>query len=78
MTLVCPICKSVAQELDPTGDANGFYCATHSAFRVADTVFAEHWAKDYTRQQWELALRKAKRRTKQGEWPIVRSGDFNR
>jgi hypothetical protein len=25
-----------------------------------------------------VALRKAKRRTKQGEWPIVRSGDFNR
>jgi len=74
MTLVCPICKSVAQEPDRTGDAAGFYCATHSGFKVADTVFAEHWAKEYTRQQWELALKKAKRRTKPGEWPIVRSG----
>jgi hypothetical protein len=68
----------VAQELDRTGDAIGFYCATHSGFKVVDTVFAELSAKDYTRQQWEVALRKAKRRTKQGEWPIVRSGDFNR
>ena len=78
MTLVCPICKSVAQEPDRIGDATGFYCATHSGFKVADTLFAELSAKEYTRQQWELALRKAKRRTKPGEWPLVRSGDFNR
>ena len=76
MPLVCPICNSVAQELDRSGDANGFYCPTHSAFKVADTVFAEHWAKDYTRPQWEAALRKAKRRTKQGEWPLINSKDF--
>ena len=53
MTLVCPICNSVAQELDRTGDASGFYCSTLSAFKIADTVFAEHRAKDYTRPQWE-------------------------
>ena len=73
MTLVCPICNSVAQELDRTGDAS---CATHSAFKIADTVFAEHRAKDYTRPQWEAALKKAKRRTKQGEWPLINSKDF--
>jgi hypothetical protein len=61
MTLVCPICKSVAQEPDRIGDATGFYCATHSGFKVADTLFAELSAKEYTRQQWELALRNAKR-----------------
>jgi hypothetical protein len=75
MTLVCPICKSVAQELDPDG-ATGFYCATHSGFKVADTVFAEQHAKDYTRKEWEAALRKAKRRTKPGEWPFLISNDF--
>jgi predicted GIY-YIG superfamily endonuclease len=76
MTLVCPICNSVAQELDRTGDASGFYCATHSAFKVADAVFAEHRAKDYTAPQWEAALKKAKRRTKQGEWPLHKQQRF--
>jgi hypothetical protein len=75
MPLVCPICKSVAQELDP-GGATGFYCATHGGFKVADIVFAKHCAKDYTHQQWEAALRKAKQRTKPGEWPFLISNDF--
>ena len=74
MALLCPICKSVAQELDRTGDATGFHCATHGKFKIADTIFPE----DYTRQQWEVALKKAQLRTKQGEWPIVRIRDFNR
>jgi hypothetical protein len=26
MALVCPICKSPAQELSRSGDATGFYC----------------------------------------------------
>jgi hypothetical protein len=26
--------------------------------------------------QWEAALRKAKQRTKTGEWPVVKSSDF--
>ena len=74
MTLVCPICNSPVEELDRTGDATGFHCPTHGKFKIADTIFPE----DYTRQQWELALKKAQLRTKQGEWPTVRSGDFNR
>jgi sarcosine oxidase delta subunit len=75
--LLCPICKSpVVQELNRTGDAIGYRCATHSAFKVADTVFAEQRAKDYTREQWEAALRKAKQRTKPGEWPLITSNDF--
>ena len=41
MALLCPICKSVAQELDRTGDATGFDCETDGKFKVADTVFAE-------------------------------------
>ena len=74
MPLVCPICKSPAKELPRTGDATGFQCATHGKFKIADTIFPE----DYTRQQWEVALKKASLRTKQGEWPIVRIRDFNR
>ena len=41
MALLCPICKSDAQELDRTGDATGFDCETDGKFKVADTVFAE-------------------------------------
>ena len=49
MTVVCPICKSSAQEVPRTGDATGFHCPTHGDFKVADAVFAEAKAKDYTR-----------------------------
>jgi hypothetical protein len=72
--LLCPICKSPAKELARTGDATGFHCPTHGKFKMADTIFED----DYTRRQWEVALKKAQLRTKQGEWPIVRHGDFNR
>jgi hypothetical protein len=75
--LLCPICKSPAvQDLNRTGDAIGYACATHGNFKVADTVFAEGRAKDYTNAQWEAALQKAKQRTKPGEWPIIKSSDF--
>jgi hypothetical protein len=74
MTLLCPICKSAVQELDRTGDATGFDCPTDGKFKVADTIAPE----DYTRQQWEAALKKAQIRAKQGEWPFVRQRDFNR
>jgi hypothetical protein len=74
--LLCPICKSAVQELDRTGDATGYACATHGNFKVVDSVFAEQRAKDYTREQWEAALRKLKQRTKAGEWPIIKRDDF--
>ena len=75
--LLCPICKSaVQQELDRTGDAIGYACATDGNFKVADTVFVEQRAKNYTREQWEAALRKAKERTKPGEWPVINRYDF--
>jgi hypothetical protein len=68
--LFCPICRSAVLELDRTGDATGYACATHGNFKVTDTVFAQR-AKDYTREQWEAALRKAKQRTKSGEMPVI-------
>ena len=69
--LLCPICKSAAvQELDRTGDAIGYACPTHGNFKGADNVFAEAKAKDYTREQWEAALEKAKERTEPEGWPL--------
>jgi len=63
------------QELDRTGDATGYGCATHGNFKVADSVFSEQRAKDYTREQWEAALHKAKKR-KPREWPVIKRDDF--
>ena len=76
MALLCPSCKSVAQELDRTGDATGFDCEMDGKFKVANTVFAEGRVRNYTNEQWEAALRKAKQRTKPGEWPVIKSSDF--
>jgi predicted RNA-binding Zn-ribbon protein involved in translation (DUF1610 family) len=77
MTVVCPICKSSAQELPRTGDATAFHCPTHGDFKVANTVFAE--AKDYTRDEWEAALDKAEERVEadEDEWPLIIVDDFS-
>ena len=73
MAVVCPICKSSAQEL-PAGEATAFHCPTHGDFKVADTVFAE----DYTRDQWEAALDKAEQRAEPDEdvLPLIIIDDF--
>ena len=75
MTTVCPICKSPAQELARAGDARGFYCKIHGHFKVADTIAPEDY---YTRAEWEAALRAAKHKSMEGEWPAIRLGDFFR
>jgi hypothetical protein len=76
MTLVCPICKSRAAELRHTGgDARGFYCKVHGHFKVADTIGVDEY---YTREEWEAALRVAKYEAMEGEWPVIRRGDFFR
>jgi uncharacterized Zn finger protein (UPF0148 family) len=76
MALACPICKSPAQEIARTGDATGFHCPTHGDFKVADTVFAEDDAGDYTHQEWEAALDKAKQRAEPDEWALIIVDDF--
>lgn len=43
-------------------------------FKVADAVLRR--AEEYTRVQWEIALRKAKERADLGKWPVIRRGDF--
>ena len=77
MAVVCPICKSSAQELPRTGDATGFHCPTHGDFSVADNVFAN--AKEYTRDQWEAALDKAEQRAEPDgdERPLIIVDDFS-
>ena len=76
MTIVCPICKSAAQELPRTGDATAFHCPTHGDFKVANNVLAE----DYTREEWEAALDKAQQRVEPNaepqEWPLIIVDDF--
>jgi hypothetical protein len=72
---VCPICKSQARPLDRTGDATGFRCEKHGNFKVAGSVFATP-TKDATPEQWEAALKRAKKRTVPGEWPVVTTYDF--
>jgi hypothetical protein len=49
-------------------------------FQSCQTVFAEQRYKNYTREQWEAALRKAKQRTQPGEeeWPLIITDDFSR
>ena len=75
MALICPICKSQALELVRTGDATGFYCPIHGHFKVADTISVDDY---YTRAEWETALRAAKYKAMEGEWPVIRPGDFFR
>jgi hypothetical protein len=74
MPLVCPICKSRAQQLPSIGGTTAFRCVIHHNFKLADAVWPD--AEGYTREQWEIALRKAKQRAKPGQWPIIRRGDF--
>ena len=76
MTVECPICKSSAQELLHTGDAAAFHCPTHGDFKVADSVFAEAKAKDYSRDRWEAALEKAEERAEPDAWPLIITDDF--
>ena len=75
MDIVCPICKSSAQEL-PIGDATGFHCPTHGDFKVTDTVLAN--AEDYTQDEWEAALDKARQRAEpdEDELPLIIVDDF--
>jgi hypothetical protein len=62
-------------ELRHTGDATGFYCTIHGHFKIANTVALDDY---YTRAEWEVALRAAKHKSMEGEWPVVWPWDFFR
>ena len=74
MAVVCPICKSSAQEL-PAGEATAFHCPTHGDFKVAETVFAEAKAKakakDYTRDQWEARSKPSRHSLAESRLPSI-------
>ena len=56
MPLVCPICQisgAAASEY-----ATAFRCVIHHNFKVADAVWRD--TEECTREQWEIALRKAR------------------
>jgi hypothetical protein len=59
-----------------SGDAT-VHCPTHGDFKVTDTVCAEEGAQDYTREEWEAALDKAKQRAEPDEWPLIIVDDFS-
>jgi hypothetical protein len=71
---VCPICGSHAEALDRTGDAEGFDCPQHGAFKVSDTALASQPSAG--RPKWEAALKLAKERVVPGEWPCVTTYDL--
>jgi hypothetical protein len=75
MTTVCLIYISPAEELARSDDATGFYCTTHGHFKVANTIAVDEY---YTRAEWENALRAAKHKAMEGQWPVIRRGDFFR
>jgi hypothetical protein len=75
LLLLCPICKSSAQELPHTG-GTGYHCPKHADFKVDDTVFAKANANHYTREQWETALDKAEQRAEPDQWPLIIVDDF--
>ena len=70
----CPICGANVEPLAKTGDADGFDCPVHHAFKVGGTAFATRARA--TRQEFENALQKAKARAKPGKYPLIRDGDF--
>src|SRR6187397_3180165 len=75
--VLCPICNSKAKPLDKTGDAEGVNCPQHGLFKVAGSVFALARTRTRTAAEWEKALTRAKQRKKPGEWPLIRSEDFD-
>ena len=58
MAIACLICKCPAQEVSRTGDATGFM--------VTSRLPTEEEGVEYTREEWEAALDKAKERMEPG------------
>ena len=66
--LICPICKSEAEEIEPgTFDGVWFRCLKHREFGVSDTALKTR--KDAEPEQWERALKKATERASDGNRP---------
>jgi hypothetical protein len=50
------------------------YLFWHRAYPT--TTVKQAKAKDYTREQWEVALEKAEQRAEPDEWPLIITDDF--
>jgi hypothetical protein len=68
------VCGAEADELDRTGDAEGYNWVRHNKFKVAGSVLSTKL--DANRAQWESAIEKAKARASAGEWPTIITTDF--
>jgi hypothetical protein len=51
-----------------------------TGIRVGRVVLfsCDHRRSNYTRAEWEVALRSAKHKAMEGEWLVIRPGDFFR
>lgn len=72
----CPICKVKTKPLDKVGDADGFDCPNHGKFKVGGTIWSVPAKANASREAWEAALKRARERTKPGEWPAIHSNDL--
>jgi hypothetical protein len=73
--LICPICKSEAEEIEPgTFDGVWFRCLKHREFGVSNTALKTR--KDAEPEQWESALKKATERAGEGNRPKILDLDF--
>jgi hypothetical protein len=72
--LICPICGEKAKPIDNKTDTTGFDCVNHDKFYVTGTALEED--ANRSKQEWEVALKRAKEHAEPGEWPIINSYDF--
>jgi hypothetical protein len=70
----CPICGSDAEEIEKgMGDFITLRCPKDDEFQFSRTISAEQ---PRNAKQWELALVRARQRTKPGERPKILTYDF--
>jgi len=66
----CPICKSVAEEIEPGFfDGKTFRCPKHNEFEVTDTVLYTRTNADSAK--WEVPLSRAKDKAPAGARPRI-------
>jgi len=71
----CPICKSVAEEIEPGFfDGKTFRCPKHNEFEVTDSALKTQ-AND-TADQWEAAYKRAKDKAAAGKRPRISHYSF--
>ena len=73
----CPICKSVAEEIEPGHfDGRTYRCPKHREFDVADSVLETPRLMDASTTEWEMALKRAKDKSSPGTRPRILTYHF--